>query len=48
MKIIYLHIYKDIYLIFMQAYKALQDLLNYYQNLEKISNSLSNIKSIYY
>ena len=32
----------------MQAYKALQDFLNYYEYLEKISNSLSKIESIYY
>jgi len=32
MKLIYLHSYKDTYLIFMQAYKQLQGVLNYFKN----------------
>ena len=32
MKLIYLHLYKDTYLIFMQAYEPLQGILNYFKN----------------
>ena len=48
MKIIYLHLHKDTYLIFMQAYKPLQGILNYlgnnkrkmyFQNLKIFINS---------
>ena len=35
MKLIYLHLYKDTFLIFMQAYKAIQSLLHYYENIEQ-------------
>ena len=31
MKLIYLHLYKDTYLIFMQAYKPLRTFLHYYK-----------------
>ena len=36
MKLIYLHLYKDTYLIFMQAYKLLSDLLFYSKNFLKM------------
>ena len=35
MKLIYLHLYKDTYFIFMQAYKPLQLKLHYSKNLRK-------------
>ncbi len=35
MKLIHLHIYKDTYFIFMQAYKKLQPFLNYYKIFDK-------------
>ena len=44
MKLIYLHLYKDIYLIFMQAYSKSQSFLNY-SKLSKGKNLLSIIKS---
>ena len=44
MKLIYLHLYKDIYLIFMQAYSKLQFFLITY-NFVKEKNLLSIIKS---
>ena len=31
MKLIYIHLYKDTYFIFMQAHKQLQSFLNYYK-----------------
>jgi len=31
-EIIYLQLYKDIHLIFMQAYEPLQGILNYFKN----------------
>ena len=46
MKLIYLHLYKDTYLIFMQAYKPLQGFYNTLRILEK-EKVLSKIKSIY-
>ena len=33
--LIYLHLYKDTYLILMQAYKPLQNILNYSKNLRR-------------
>ena len=35
MKLIYLHLYKDTYFIFMQAHKQLQPFLNYYKIFDK-------------
>ena len=35
MKLIYLHLYKDTFLIFMQAHKQLQPFLNYSEILNK-------------
>ena len=46
MKLIYLHIYKDTYSIFMQAYKPLQWILNYSINLEKRKKNFPKIKLI--
>ena len=47
MKLIYLHLYKDTYLIFMQAYKCLQSVLNYMKNLRQGENEHFKIKSNY-
>ena len=35
MKLIYIHLYKDTYFIFMQAHKQLQSFLNYYKIFDK-------------
>ena len=35
MKLIYLHLYKDTFLIFMQAYEQLQLILDYSKNFRK-------------
>jgi len=35
-EIIYLQLYKDTFLIFMQAFEQLQGILNYYKTLKKI------------
>ena len=35
MKLIYLHLYKDTYFLFMQANKQLQPFLNYYKIFDK-------------
>ena len=43
MKLIYLHLYKDTHLIFMQAYKSLQRVLNDSKISEKRKNELSKI-----
>ena len=46
MKLIYLHIYKDTYLIFMQAYKKLHGIQNYFKP-QKRTNLFSKFKGIY-
>ena len=46
-EIIYLQLYKDTHLIFMQAYEPLQGILNCFKN-EKSSNLYSKFKGIYY
>ena len=46
-KLIYLHLYKDTYLIFMQVYKLLSRISNDSINFEKRENLLFKIKSIY-
>ena len=46
-RLIYLHLYKDTFLIFMQAYKDLQVLLNFSNYIRK-SNKVSKIKNIDY
>ena len=45
-EIIYLQLYKDTHLIFMQAYEPLQGILNYFKN-KKSSNVYSKFKGIY-
>ena len=46
-EIIYLQLYKDTYLIFMQAYKPLQRILDYSRNSWKKKDLLFKSKSIY-
>ena len=38
MKLIYLHIYKDTYLIFMQVYNSCHDLYHKSRNIQKTKN----------
>ena len=45
MKLIYLQLYKDTYLIFMQAFKPLQRTLNYFENLRKEKIVVSKIQN---
>ena len=48
MELIYLHLYKDTYLIFMQAHKQLQLTLDYFKNIDKKKKIvLSKSKPIY-
>ena len=47
MEIIYLQLYKDTHLIFMQAYEQLQDILNYFKKLKKRKYLYSKFKDIY-
>ena len=42
-EIIYLQLYKDTHLIFMQAYKPLQGILNYFKNKKDIMH-IQNLK----
>ena len=43
-EIIYLQLYKDTHLIFMQAYKPLQGILNYFKNEKKEKMYIQNLK----
>ena len=43
-EIIYLQLYKDTHLIFMQAYEPLQGIQNYFKNLKKRKNVFSKLK----
>ena len=43
-EIIYLQLYKDTHLIFMQAYKQLQGILNYLKNKKKDKMYTQNLK----
>jgi len=41
---IYLQLYKDTYLIFMQAYEPLQSILNNFKNYKKDKKYIQNLK----
>ena len=43
-EIIYLQLYKDTHLIFMQAYEPLQVILNYFKNKKKDKIYILNLK----
>ena len=43
-EIIYLQLYKDTHLIFMQAYEQLQGIQNYFKKLKKDSIYIQNLK----
>ena len=43
-EIIYLQLYKDTHLIFMQAYEPLQGILNYFKNYEIDKMYIKNLK----
>jgi len=43
-EIIYLQLYKDTHLIFMQAYEQLQGILNYFKNYKKDNMYIQNLK----